>query len=542
MRNVVTFIIFSIIPLLVFAGYRGGNDSYDVNRELALLDKELARRSVYLEQRQNIIDSLSVIAGDTTQTPVDRLNALLVLGDRFNSFETDSALMIYDIGRKISLRIGNDTLARRFMLRHATFLPISGYTERAIADYNSVDTTGMSRPLLEDYYDAGRQMYYYIALFHQSNADDYKKFMSLSRSSQKKLIPVLDHNTAKYKLNLGEDYYFDGDYAKAEAVLRDLINGIDETDNIYARACAILADVADAREQKESRAYYLARSAIADTRSATREMSSLQTLGGILFDDNDIERAHNYLSIALSNAVECNAPLRMIQSAKAIPIIENAHRKQLRNSTLRTYGVIGLMGVLLILLIFTLRQLNTKVGEMNSLAEKLEDANKVKDIYISEFLNLCSVYIDKLNQFSKIVNRKLAAGKADDLYKLTKSGKFIEEQSGEFYTVFDDAFLHIYPGFVEGVNALLLPDSKITLREGERLNTDLRILAFMRLGIHESNRIAQLLNYSIHTIYAYRNKLKNRAIDRDTFEDRIMEIPSISEARQQVKSNRISDF
>lgn len=162
------------------------------------------------------------------------------------------------------------------------------------------------------------------------------------------------------------------------------------------------------------------------------------------------------------------------------------------------------------------------------MASRLEDANKTKDVYITQFLNLCSIYMDKLNQFNKVVNRKISAGKVDDLFKLTKSGKFVEEQSREFYEVFDDAFLHIYPTFVTDVNALLLPDKQIVLREGERLNTDLRILALMRLGIDDTSRIAQMLNYSVYTIYTYRNKFKGRAINREDFEKNVMSIRSVS--------------
>ena len=93
---------------------------------------------------------------------------------------------------------------------------------------------------------------------------------------------------------------------------------------------------------------------------------------------------------------------------------------------------------------------------------------------------------------------------------------------------FDKAFLHIYPDFVEQVNALLKPDERIELRDGELLNTDLRILAFMRLGVDESTRIAQVLNYSVNTIYSYRNRLKNRAVNRENFENDIMKIGAIS--------------
>ena len=74
------------------------------------------------------------------------------------------------------------------------------------------------------------------------------------------------------------------------------------------------------------------------------------------------------------------------------------------------------------------------------------------------------------------------------------------------------------------VNQLLRPEEKIELEEGELLNTDLRILAFMRLGVDDSTRIAQVLNYSVHTIYAYRNRLRNRALNRDSLENDVMKI------------------
>ena len=186
--------------------------------------------------------------------------------------------------------------------------------------------------------------------------------------------------------------------------------------------------------------------------------------------------------------------------------------------------VLFIMAILVIGLIATLVILRREMMSMDRLQANLRVANKNKEVYISQFLSLCSIYMDKLNQFCKLANRKISAGKVDDLYRMTKSGKFIEEQSSEFYDIFDNAFLHLYPGFVGEVNKLLRPDCQIELKEGEMLNTDLRILAFMRLGIEDSSRIARVLNYSLNTIYAYRNRMKARAIDRETFEKDVMNI------------------
>ena len=219
--------------------------------------------------------------------------------------------------------------------------------------------------------------------------------------------------------------------------------------------------------------------------------------------------------------------MRMAQVAEVMSIIEEAHSAEIKDQNRLINIVIISIIVLALILLFALIYLYRDTKRLNKMRNNLKIANDTKEVYISQFLSLCSIYMDKLNQFSNIVNRKISAGKIDDLYKITKSGKLIEEQSKEFYEVFDNAFLNIYPTFIENVNELLQPDQQITLKDEEKLNTELRILALMRLGIDDSSRIAQMLNYSINTIYTYRNKLKNKAVDRDNFEKNIMKIKSI---------------
>jgi DNA-binding NarL/FixJ family response regulator len=60
--------------------------------------------------------------------------------------------------------------------------------------------------------------------------------------------------------------------------------------------------------------------------------------------------------------------------------------------------------------------------------------------------------------------------------------------------------------------------------DGMRLTTELRVLALLRLGITDNQKIADILRSSITTIYTYRSKIKSRAIDKDSFEDSIRAI------------------
>ncbi len=229
----------------------------------------------------------------------------------------------------------------------------------------------------------------------------------------------------------------------------------------------------------------------------------------------------------MKNAVESRAAVRMMQTTELLNVVESDHLAQIDSWRKMMTLIMVILVISLMALVVTTFYLRRQLRRVQALRASLQEAGRTKDVYLSRFMALSSIYMDKLKQFCKLANRKISAGQTDELLKMVKSPKFIDEQSREFYSVFDDAFLHLYPNFVEEINRLLRPDQQITLAEGELLNSDLRILAFMRLGIDDANRVAQILNFSVNTVYAYRNRLRNRAVSRDTFEADILRIGSL---------------
>ncbi len=411
----------------------------EVDEIIRRLDDELARSRTYVNNRRSAIDSLKQIVSSRDIDASQRLECLLRLGDSYNVLNTDSALTFYFKGYNLANSLGLDSVSARFKLRSATYLPLLAFITQAKESFDSINPATLPPGLMEEYYDAARQMYSYIASYYVNYSEIHDPYMKKSQEAQAKLLTLLDEDSPKFLLNQGEYFFSHQEYSKAQAVLLRLLERIPEEDNLYARACHFLADIAKVRGEHNAYIYYLALSAIADTRGATLEVASLQELGRLMYLNGDVEHAYDYLSTALSEAVECNAPLRILQSSQVYPIIESAYKSELRRSERGMYIVMGIMALLLIGLAVTLYVLNRKNRLMNRMAANLEEANKTKDVYISQF------YMDKLNQFNKVVNRKITTGKVDDLLKLTKSGKFIEEQSKEFYEVFDDAFLHLYP-------------------------------------------------------------------------------------------------
>lgn len=508
--------VFLAAALLVSA-YGQDISSRQLDEALQSLDRSLRRSDGYIARRQTYIDSMTALPGAAR-----RPDLLLRIADAYTSFNTDSALHYLDLG--IAQTSGRAQLPFRW--RRAKLLPLAGFFDRGETEFARIHPDSIPPEMLASYLDAGRQMHSYIASFYHNYPTVYKVHADSVRAFQRRLLQVLPPESVEYKFNQAEYYFENGRQALAKVLFENLLSQLPPTDNLRARATHHLAKIAENDRNRNAYLYYLALSARTDVEAATRETLSLQELGRQLSDE-DIGRGYNYMYSALQNAVDGGVTMRTVDMSLALPVIERAHTESLHRSRNFVYGVLAVMTVLILVLVGMLVFLRYEILKMRRLQQSLRQANHAKEIYISQFLQLCSVYMDKLNQFSKTVTRKLAAGQADELYRLTKSGKFVDEQSRDFYEVFDNAFLHIYPNFVAEVNRLLRPDAQIEIREGERLNTDLRILAFMRLGIEESSRIAQVLNYSLNTIYAYRNRLKARAISRDTFEEDISRIESV---------------
>lgn len=523
-------LIFAILPLLPLSASAYADISQnDCKHALTELDDSLARRNIFIERRQNIInrlvDSLNSLPSTLDPRPLtpDREDLLLRIAQHYIGFNNDSALQYISRGYEES------TSERKilFALAQAQLLPLSGFFSPALDIYNSINPDSLSPQSLIAYYENGRQMYSYMAAFAGDQPQYITRYSQAALQCQQNLLHLLDPNSLEYKFNLGEYYFLTGQKGKATALLDFVYHNTPINSPLRAKAAHHLSSIAKDNNHQNAHIFFLAQSALADVCAATREVASLQELGYTLYIRNDVDRAYNYLTDALARAVQCGAPLRMIQSSRSLPIIEHAKTQQLNAKRTTIYIILAILIAVVLALLTVLFILRREMKHLRILQDNLRKTNRIKDLYISRFLDLCSIYMDKLNQFCKIANRKISAGKVDDLYRLTKSGKFVEQQSKDFYDVFDNAFLHLYPNFLQQVNSLLRPDAQISLKDGELLNTDLRILAFLRLGIQETTRIAQVLNYSVNTIYTYRHRTKAAAINPDSFEADILNIQSL---------------
>jgi hypothetical protein len=327
----------------------------------------------------------------------------------------------------------------------------------------------------------------------------------------------------------------------AKIFFQKLVNDPSLTLHQQALATSTMSDVYIQKEQPDSAIPLLVRAAIADIRSSTKETSAIFNLSNLLYKKGDSKNASTYIEKAVKDAVYYGARQRKVQMSTILPLIEGEKILRVENEkkTVTTYAIIvTMMMLLLIYLTFIIARQNKKLQlaqkalkEANAAQQqmntRLMEANKIKEEYIGFFFNGNTAFYDKVEQFKKKAEKKIAEKKPEELLFLVKN-LHIKEERDELLKNFDDIFLRIFPHFIASYNALFDAGNQVSLRENEVLNTELRIFALIRLGIHDNDKIAAILGYSVNTINTYKTRVKNRSfISNEEFEQRIMEIPSI---------------
>lgn len=187
---------------------------------------------------------------------------------------------------------------------------------------------------------------------------------------------------------------------------------------------------------------------------------------------------------------------------------------------------LALLSVLAVLLVGALCYMVALIRKGRVLTRRLERSNRISNGYIASFFQLYSSYIDRLLAFRGRINTSLRRGNTNYVIELTNPSRDItNDELRHMYDSFDSAFLDIFPTFVEDFNSLLKPECHIVLKESEKLNTELRIFAMIKLGVTESAKISELLHYSIKTVYNKRSAVNSKlAISKEKFERILKEL------------------
>lgn len=502
--------------------------------ELERLDSELARMDEYVKEKEARISTIEGLLASDDLGLEHKYGLYGQLYQECVAYQFDKAKSVLESMEDIALKLGDRSLHNSAVVEKAMLFTTAGMFLEAQELFQQLDTATFNYQQKISWYNA-----------RQKFLHDYQEYVRTSGITVPDVVKVRGYqdlilentpvdsplNQHIYIMRLIEEQKWEEAY---DENLR-IIESLNKNARDYAVQTYWQGFICENLDRPDEVIYWWVESAICDIRGAIKDNASLCSIAIKLTHPDETDRAFRYIRISLDDAVYYNAKLRKVQIASTIPWIEKAYTDSRdRQAKERTYYLMltSLAALLLMLIcVYTIslyvkgrksaiviEKKNDQLAEYTRSIMDVEDslrktnldlveANAAKEEYLGLFLSMCSGYLDKLKK------------------NLTRDQYDAELRN--FYKTFDTSFLQLYPTFVEDFNSLLKEDGRIVLKEGELLNTELRIFALIKLGITQSSHIASLLRYSVNTIYNYRAQVKNAVReDRENFEEMVRKIGS----------------
>ena len=523
--------------------------SQNIDSLLVVLEETMSKRAEYDAAKEQ---KIAVMMSDLSEEEISFEKQFFITKNLISEYEYysfDKTLQFIDRNIQLAKTVGNNTMLLESNLNLARVLATSGRYIESIDVLDEIDRSIISERLLKDYFFNYKKCYSELRYFSNMTIinNKYNNLYTAYSDSLNLEVSKLDKNSIEYLSSIEQNYRDANEYGKALEVNANILSLTESGHREYSLATFnrsyMLRDYLNDDEGQKTN---LILSAISDIQSSVKDNASLSDLASKLFEEGALEKAHKYINYSLEDARFYNSKLRSLSISKVLPDISNGFEEMIKKQSdeqkqqLIYISILSLFLSITIILIYTqnkkikagrseLKAANNKLEKLNQellsaneklnrLIKELSEVDKVKEHYIGSFLNLYSEYISKLNTYRKLVNKYVKNNQMNALLKLSKSKQIIEDEIEIFNKNFDGSFLHIHPNFIPSVNQLLNEHKQIVIEDDGKLNTELRILALIRLGITSSSKIARILRYSVNTIYNYRASIKNRAKDKSNFE------------------------
>lgn len=549
--------ILSLVYILCFSAL---TSSFAQNKNIKdlyeQLDQAIEQSQYYINQKESRITKIKKQSRQG-HTPPQLLTAYYKLYEEYQTYKSDSS--IYYIHQAIDLAKRNNMKSDITKLRSLLALQYStsGAFTEALHVLQSIDKKTLNNSNKKDYYIAFYHVYGELG-FTNINIDTElsQEFYSKQDCYRDTLFSILSPNSEDYLMRK-EVLLTSQNKLKEALKINDIrLSKCKKGSHEYGIVAYYRYLIYRSLKDEDMVKYWLLQSAICDVKCAINDQASLWILAEILSKEKDVERSYKYINFSWNATKRFCTRIRSWQISPVLGTIDHNYQAELKKANHRLIFAIicvSLLVIALALLTFyvnkqksylsnarnelkktntQLEELNNKLSSTNGMLktsnDKLNESNGVKEEYIGQFLGACSHYIDKLDKMRLNVNKMVKNKQYNELYSMTKSSEVKEQELEELYANFDKVFLNLFPNFVEDLNGLLKEECQIHLSSPNKLSTIVRVFALIRLGIDDSTKIAEFLQYAVNTIYNYRAKLRNGALnDRNEFEKKVRELGTL---------------
>ncbi len=539
MRRILTFLL-----VITWVPACFGDEPYD--SLVAVLVDEIGRKEMYVERKQERIRQLwQQLEGLDEMAPERQFAVYNDLYHQYKTFVYDSAFAYARQMIRVARRSGNRAKTDYARLKLAFILVSSGMFKETFDSLEVVNARNLPDSAKAEYFRLLARAYSDLSHY---NSDRYyrQNYRGKVLANMDSALRWCDQGSAYCAYLSAVRYAHSGAHEDAIDILKMLLERKDLSLHEFAMNYFELSNAYKAIGDTENCIRYAALAAIADIRAATKETAAMHNLARLLYEKGDIAHAYVLIRQALDDAEFYGARQRKVEIGSILPVIaaanlnnvDNQRRGWLAYSAVLTL-LVALVVVFAVIIFRQLKKLkaaelvitraNAQLKESN---HKLLESDRIKEEYIGYYFGNNSEYIEKIETFKRNLDRKILSKRVDDIRLVVDTLNPAHERE-ELYFNFDKIFLKLFPDFLRSFNAYFREEDRIVLKEGQLLNTELRIFALIRLGIHDAEKIARILGYSVNTIYAYKNRVKSKSIlPNEEFEGKIMQIRTVPSANE----------
>ena len=549
--------LFILIVCLLFPAYVCADTSkhaLEENRKLLhSLDSLLEQQDLFVRVKEERIKQLKMQYSRVKDVKeLYAMNRMVYL--EYRVYDADSALHYINKNIQLAQQTNNRTWEVVSLLEQSFVLTSSGLLTEALKAVSDIQPEELPQNLRSEYFGRLCTLYSRLRDYSSENSQLSEHYNNLQKAFRDSVYLTATPDELRYWNCRAWLYMGTPEIEPVKQAFEENKQTLSNDSRKYSIATYNLSAIYRSENNESKYLENLILSAMADIRSVNGDIGSLQEIAEYLFKHGEIDRAYNYILYCSQKAMLFHNRVRIVKMSHLQNQIYKAYQEQSRTQQKRLQASLIAVSFLFLVLIgaflfirkqmrrlkeanlkldstnqklsvnmdalstahqrleevnIQLKDLNTHLQEVN---DQLRESNYVKEEYIGYVFNICSTYISKLEEFRKNINRKLKVGQIEDVKAMTDSSATASNELKEFYQNFDTIFLHLYPDFVGDFNALLLPEERIELKEGELLNTELRIHALIRLGITDSVKIADFLHCSAQTVYNNRLRTRNKSI------------------------------
>ncbi len=549
--------LFILIVCLLFPAYVCADTSkhaLEENRKLLhSLDSLLEQQDLFVRVKEERIKQLKMQYSRVKDVKeLYAMNRMVYL--EYRVYDADSALHYINKNIQLAQQTNNRTWEVVSLLEQSFVLTSSGLLTEALKAVSDIQPEELPQNLRSEYFGRLCTLYSRLRDYSSENSQLSEHYNNLQKAFRDSVYLTATPDELRYWNCRAWLYLGTPEIEPVKQAFEENKQTLSNDSRKYSIATYNLSAIYRSENNESKYLENLILSAMADIRSVNGDIGSLQEIAEYLFKHGEIDRAYNYILYCSQKAMLFHNRVRIVKMSHLQNQIYKAYQEQNRTQQKRLQASLIAVSFLFLVLIgaflfirkqmrrlkeanlkldstnqklsvnmdalstahqrleevnMQLKDLNTQLQEVN---DQLRESNYVKEEYIGYVFNICSTYISKLEEFRKNINRKLKVGQLEDVKAMTDSSATASNELKEFYQNFDTIFLHLYPDFVDDFNALLLPEERIELKEGELLNTELRIHALIRLGITDSVKIADFLHCSAQTVYNNRLRTRNKSI------------------------------